>query len=135
MLISLKNAREFVINGPIKPYVRMTQRGKFVKRDALEYLASKTAIRVQLPCQMEAHGVEMIPRGHPLDVTALFLFPGGFHNKDLDNLVKAVLDAMQSYVFEDDCWVDSLYARRLTLGKEHRTIVWVTPHEGEEVWG
>jgi len=33
--------------GPFKPYVRMTQRGKWVKRDAQEYLDSKRALALQ----------------------------------------------------------------------------------------
>jgi len=103
----------FTLTGKIKPYVRMTQRGKFVKKNAQEYLASKEAIRWQLRQQMEEG--QMLPERTPLAVCLVFNYDGGFHNRDLDNTVKAALDAAQGIVFPDDRWVDVIYAKRVRM--------------------
>ena len=102
----------FEIEGKIKPYVRMTQRGKWVKQNAQEYLASRTAVEYQFKQQMTAADWDILPGQTPLRVRLEFWEAGSFHNKDLDNQVKAVLDAMQGYVFPDDRWVDMLHASR-----------------------
>jgi len=104
----MKRCYEFQLEGPFKPYVRMTQRGKWVKPEAQAYLASKEAHGWQFLQQMG--GEEVIPRGIPLMVTIVIDPPN--HRRDLDNEIKALLDAMQGIVFEDDRWVDRIYASR-----------------------
>ncbi len=37
----------FTLTGKVKPYVRMTRRGKFVNDQAIQYLASKDALQLQ----------------------------------------------------------------------------------------
>jgi len=37
---------------------------------------------------------------------------GGFNNRDLDNEIKAILDACNKVVWVDDRWVDSITATR-----------------------
>jgi len=106
---------EFRITGRIIPYVRMTQRSKFTDPDAIAYLASQEAIRWQLKQQMAEHGWEMLPKGVPLFVSVLFAVTSRLHGDDLDNKKKAVLDAMQSLVYKNDCWVDG--------GDENRELV------------
>jgi len=101
----------FTITGRIIPYVRMTQRGKYVKPEAQRYLASKDAIGLQLRQQMAANGWEMLPRV-PLAVRIEIESTDGLHRSDLDNEVKAILDAAQGVVYPNDCWVDRLEAER-----------------------
>ena len=107
----------FVINGPITPYTRTTQRQKFVDKRYKRYRASQDHIRLQLQAAMQREGWEMLPERTPLWVRVWF-WPAK-HNCDLDNLVKAVLDAAQRVVFKDDRWVDQISAERFR-GEEQR---------------
>jgi crossover junction endodeoxyribonuclease RusA len=100
----------FIIKGRFKPYVRMTQRGKYVKPEAREYLASKDRIGYDIAEQMRQRGQEMLPGQTPLWVE-IRISPA-LHNRDLDNEAKALLDAMNGVVFPDDRWVDVLTASR-----------------------
>lgn len=100
----------FIIKGRFKPYVRMTQRGKWVKPEAQEYLASKDRLGYDIAEQMRRRGLEMLPGKTPLWVE-IRIAPA-LHNRDLDNEAKAILDAMQGVVFPDDRWVDMLIASR-----------------------
>jgi Holliday junction resolvase RusA-like endonuclease len=111
----------FTIEGRFKPYVRMTQRGKYVKPEAREYLASKDAIAWQLNAEMHQRGWEMLPGQTPLWVE-IRISPA-LHNRDLDNEAKALLDAMQGVVFPDDRWVDVLSAARGDNGGDEQTMV------------
>ena len=99
----------FTIKGKIKPYVRMTQRGKWSNPQAQEYLANQDDIRWQLARQGRP---ALLPAKTPLNVSLVFTFPGGWHNADLDNQIKAVLDAAKGIVWQDDRWIDSLYGAR-----------------------
>ena len=111
----------FVIRGKIKPAVRMTRRGKYVSRQALEYLASKSAIQWQLKNQMQHNGWSMLPAGTPLSVSVVFLVPSSVgHTQDTDNLLKTTMDAAQGIVFANDLWVDHIEARRV-IGDEFQT--------------
>ena len=47
--------------------------------------------------------------------------------KDLDNLLKAILDALKGIVIVDDCWVWEIHARRMEPDGEARVIVTITP--------
>jgi len=111
------STQTFTIRGKIKPYVRMTQRSKWVRgSQAQEYLASKTAIGMQLKNQKRHNGDGMFPRQTPLAAYITIWEPRGFHNKDLDNQIKAILDSAQGIVFPDDRWIDRITAERLTGG-------------------
>lgn len=113
----------FVLEGRVKPYVRMTRAGKFVRKQAREYLNSQMAIGLQLKSQMA--GREMFPRGVPLVVHISFHYAGGWHNRDLDNEIKAMLDAAQGVVFEDDRWIDVVQAGRHKAMRDGvRLAVW-----------
>lgn len=120
----------FVLVGPFKPYVRMTQRGKWVDPQAQAYLASKAALGRQFQEQMVGRWMH-IERGWPLYVGIYIEHVKGFHNRDLDNEVKAILDAMQGIVFDDDRWVDRLDAIRVRA-EQDRIIVAVEPAEESE---
>lgn len=119
----------FAITGKIKPYVRMTQNSKWTDEQAQEYLASKAAIGWQLTQQMAAQGARILGR-EPIEARISFTIAGGMHRADLDNLVKAVLDAAQGIVMEDDRWVDMIEAKRET-GKEHRAVLEIASLNGE----
>jgi len=106
----MRTAYHVTAAGPFKPYVRMTQAGKWVKPEAKAYLASKQSLGLQFTAAMVDR--TMIPRGVPLAVEICITHNGGFHHCDLDNQAKAILDAAQGIVFEDDRWVDSLKAKR-----------------------
>jgi crossover junction endodeoxyribonuclease RusA len=98
------------LHGPIVPYVRMTRRGKYVRDDAQRYLASQTALRVQMRLAMARAGYEMMPLQTPLMVEIYLGWVD--HRCDLDNLAKACLDAGNGILWPDDRWIDELYVRR-----------------------
>lgn len=106
------------IRGSIIPYVRMTQRSKWVDPRAQAYLASKAAIQYQLKNQMVLENLDPLPDRTPLEVSLSFQRPA-MHKCDLDNLLKAVLDACQGIVFKDDRWVDRIFTERSDATGEH----------------
>jgi len=110
----------FIINGKIKPYVRMTQRGKFVKANAMEYLASKADIGYQLKNQMQMQGWSILPSQTPLKLSVVFTVRERLHCADLDNQIKGLVDAAQGIVFKDDRWIDVITASRRS-GDEYST--------------
>jgi len=56
-----------VIDGiTIKPYVRMTQKGKWSSPQAQEYMASKTELELRYRECMAKYGDEMLPGQTPL---------------------------------------------------------------------
>jgi Holliday junction resolvase RusA-like endonuclease len=112
----------FRVTGRVKPYVRMTRRGKFTDPQAQEYLASKAAIGYQLKEQMAAADLKMLPAQTPLAVDISVYYKSRMHAHDLDNIIKALLDAMQGIVYQNDCWIDYISALRLA-GKVDETII------------
>lgn len=105
----------FRLTGRFKPYVRMTQKSKYADPQAVEYLASKDALGFLMLQQMAAQEWEMMPRGTPLGV--MIVIQPVMHTRDLDNEIKAVLDAATGIVFEDDRWVDAVFAVRHGKGE------------------
>ena len=98
------------LEGPIVPYVRMTQRSKHADPRARRYLAAQQALKIQLRQQMtEKDEHEPLTR-EPLEVFLAFWWVN--HRQDLDNLVKAILDAASGIVWADDRWVDHIEASR-----------------------
>jgi Holliday junction resolvase RusA-like endonuclease len=115
-----------IVGQKIKPYVRMTQRGKFVRvrngklTQAAEYLDSKAALQWQFRAQMMGHE----PFGRePLCVSITVFYRGGYHNHDLDNVIKALLDAMNGIVYADDRWIDAICAVRGSADDEELSAV------------
>ena len=100
----------FSLLGKPVPYVRMTQRGKFVRPEAKRYLASKDALALQMRAKMAGRP----PLGRePITVHLEFWYTQGpDHRRDLDNEIKAVLDAGNGIVWEDDRWIDVIVASR-----------------------
>ena len=121
----------FRIEGKIKPYVRMTRRGKYVRPQAIEYMNSQIMLGMMLRQQMRDQGWEMLPGQTPLEVH-IFISPAN-HRQDLDNIGKAILDAMSDIVFPDDRWVDKLWLSRDEPGEPEIEIrVWII--DEENVW-
>lgn len=96
--------------GPFKPYVRMTQRGKWCDPEAQEYLASQAALKAALQEQLGDR--PMLPARTPLGVDIVIARVGGLHNRDIDNEGKALLDALSGVALPDDRWVDELHIIR-----------------------
>ena len=112
----------FVAEGCYKPYTRMTQRGKYVKKDAQEYIASQTALGMLFKQGM--NGRKMIERGKPLKVDIYIFHSHGWHHRDIDNMTKAVCDAAQGIIYEDDRWIDEKHEYR-RKGDRCRIELWV----------
>ena len=72
---------------------------------------------------------EMIPRGTPLAVE-IYIHPAN-HRRDIDNELKALLDAAQGIVFEDDRWVDEVTIQRISYNfpvhGQPQITMWVQP--------
>jgi len=118
----------FIIIGEIKPYVRMTRRGKWGSPQAQEYLASKAAIQMQLKEQMR--GRERLGRV-PIQVRIFISVADRLHTKDLDNQTKSLMDACNGIVWDDDRWVDCIEVKRGMRDEEPENRAWLTA----EFWG
>jgi hypothetical protein len=79
-----------LLAGPVVPYTRMTRRALWTDT-AQRYLASQTALSLQMRAQMADHGWMMYPKGLPLQLRIAFGWC--VHTHDLSNLLKAVEDA------------------------------------------
>ena len=73
------------------------------------------------------------PMEVPVAVQLVFYRPRA--NSDLDNLIKAVLDAMNGLVYADDKQISSIHAIRLPDGEQPGVWVMVKPYEdsGEDL--
>ncbi len=107
----------FQFVGRFKPYVRMTQRSKWVNAQAQEYLTSKARLRQRFQEEMLFSAWDMLPKGVHLAAQIVIRAPGGLNNRDLDNEVKAILDAAQGIVFPDDRWFNLLFAFKIPYCK------------------
>lgn len=117
---------DFVLWTTFKPYVRMTQRGKWVKKNAQDYLASKATLKDLLGLQMVG---KLRLEKTPCHVDIIIISTKKFHNKDLDNQVKAILDAMNGVVFDDDRWVDKITAARFLANETEKDCIVIEVHE------
>lgn len=107
----------------IKPYVRMTKRGKYVDPQALEYLASKDTLAFEIRQAMQAAYYDPFPAQTPLQVHISVTVPSSQgHRADIDNIAKAILDACNKIVFPDDRWIDTLYIKR-KIGEPYLRII------------
>lgn len=103
--------------GAFQPYTRMTRRGKFADPAAQEYLDSQMRLSLSFKAQMARAGYDMLPAQTPLAASVVITRSGRLHTRDLDNEVKAVLDALQHLAFPNDCWIDQITVSR-SLGAE-----------------
>lgn len=103
------------------PYVRMTQKGKFVRPEAKRYLASKAAVAWEMKIGLKDR--EPFANGIPLKVRIIFECKKVNHRQDCDNLIKATLDSGNGILWTDDRWVDEISARRIQSPAGDRTII------------
>lgn len=115
---------QFYLTGKIKPYTRMTQNGKWVDEAAKEYIASQIAIGQQIKNQMALNGWEMLPLKTPLKLEVTATLPERLYTFDVDNLGKAVQDALQGIVFKNDCWIIEARFTK-TRGNDYSAYVFV----------
>jgi len=124
----------FVIEYRIKPYVRMTQRSKYVDKQAGAYLNSKRAIQLQMRTQMNISHWRMFENKEPLFVSISLFLDNRLHGGDLDNYVKAILDAGNNIIYQDDRYVDRIFASRY-LSEHNRCYLMVEDLKDEETNG
>lgn len=111
----------FILTSKIKPYTRMTRRGKFSSPSAQEYLANQEDLKWQLQQQMVENGWQIFRSKTPLAIE-LSISEVLIHNHDLDNTEKAILDAASKIVYPDDRWIDEIRVRRYK-SDEHKSIL------------
>ena len=97
-----------------KPYVRMTQAGKWTGR-AKDYNNFQVAWKERIRLAMGVRGVSPLPGSVPLFFSVNFQYARkAYHSFDLDNLVKSSLDLCQGVVFRGvDSWVDRIVSDRI----------------------
>lgn len=96
---------KFVVPGRPVPAVRMTRRGKWVKKRAQRYLAYKD----QVGWVARVAGIKRI--GGPVKVSMTFYFANN-QLPDVDNLVKAIMDGLNGIAWSDDRQVIRVEAER-----------------------
>ena len=101
----------FVIKGEVMPYTR-THKGSYrVNKWAAKYKSQEAALKLGMQNAMQLAGEPMLPGQTPLEVI-INIRKNPLHKCDLDNLVKALLDAANRVVYPDDAWVDYIRAGR-----------------------
>ena len=99
----------FTVPGHPVPAVRMTQRGKFIKKAAGRYLAYKNQVAWEAKAAKRKAGLKMFTGAVEVIATAYIY---GNKSGDADNLAKAFLDAMNGIVWIDDRQVTDLTIRK-----------------------
>ena len=99
--------------GRLKPYVRMTQKGKWIEPQAIEYMECKRHLSYLIKNYMNVNKLKMLPEKTPLMIEIEIGVPKSQgHRADIDNLCKLILDASQGIVFKDDRWIDYVSIKR-----------------------
>jgi Holliday junction resolvase RusA-like endonuclease len=107
----------------IKPYVRMTRKGMYVSKQAQEYLASKEGLQLHYQSTMNKQGFTMLPGQVPLwALIRVTVHKSQGHRADLDNIIKAILDAGNGILYPDDRWIDNIEAIRF-VGEPKLTLI------------
>lgn len=105
---------KFHVNEDVYPYVRMTRRSKYVEQRALAYQAWMARFRTALHELLMFRKLERLMVKKPMWIKITILEQKKVrHNRDLDNCVKAVIDACQGVLFHNDFWFDEITARRV----------------------
>lgn len=104
---------QLLYTDPLTPYVRVG-RERFTPR-ATRYLASKDALALAIRLRAAAAG-HTAPDPAGEWAVALAVSRRTAHRYDLDNVVKAVMDAANGIIWQDDHQVASIVADRLPRG-------------------
>ena len=109
------------IPAKVKPYVRMTQAGKYVDPQAKQYLQSKQDLQWLMKAEAAKNDITLLGKV-PLQVHITFFVTTRLHGCDLDNQVKAILDAGNGILWSDDRYIDFISARR-AISAEHNIVI------------
>lgn len=107
---------KLIIPGRPVPAARMTQKGKFVKPEALRYLEYKEKVAVFA----KSCGIHRL-QGN-IAVECKFFLKGG-RMPDVDNLLKTVLDGLNGIAWEDDRQVVKISAERIEGEPERAEVI------------
>ena len=119
------------IHATVVPYTRMTQRGKYVKPNALRYLASQKELKLLMSIanhNREYYQDWYVPEKVQFRLVVTF-YVNNLHKCDLDNLTKAILDAGQGILYKNDSWCDSIEADRVKVEHEPHVHLVIKPLE------
>ena len=109
-----------------KPYTRFTRRGQWVSEKAIAYKDSQTNLRAILMEAKTTQGYTAAPifeAGIPLRLILIYGY--AMNNQDLSNLLKAIEDAANKVIYDDDRWIDEIVTKRAKRNKP--TILIVMP--------
>ncbi|MEW6096233.1 MAG: RusA family crossover junction endodeoxyribonuclease [bacterium] len=99
---------QIIINIEPCPYVRMTQRGKYVKWNAQKYLGWKVHFGYLLRQYLIQTKYQGEFYSNLLKMSGEIYLPIGKYNRvDLSNLVKAIEDACQGILYKNDKQIKS----------------------------
>ena len=140
---------DFTVFADLTPYVRMTQKGKYGSERAQKYMSNQEEWKdyfqyliVDLNPPRYPHVKKEKIGKHTLDVEYYYPIPDRTpfrveliftfhpdkdpHYCDLDNLVKAIMDAGNKILYWDDRWCDSIVAVRqnadMPFAEDKKTI-------------
>jgi len=109
---------KLVVPGRPVPYVRMTQRGKYVKDNAKRYLAYKDLIKyvaiIQIKGEISTENMKVIVRVHLHGKKA----PMG-NDGDIDNYIKSAMDGLNGIAYKDDRQVVQVYGEKQPCQHPH----------------
>ena len=90
---------------------------------------NRVVIRKAVHAALVAKGTALMPwRESPICISIVALVPRASRPKDVDNLVKGLLDALQGYLYPDDRFVQCLTVRRLEYaGDQGHYLVHAVP--------
>jgi Holliday junction resolvase RusA-like endonuclease len=109
------------------PYVRTTQRQKWVDPAYQKYSNAKQQIRAATVDAMNRQGIEQFAR-EPLRLALFINVPKAMHRRDLSNILKGVEDGAQHAAYKNDAWIDQIVTTRYQVeGKEARAVMIVQP--------
>lgn len=109
----------FELKGKIQPYTRTLRGQKYYDKKADQYFKSKENIFDQLLFTMMQNKWDKLPDKTPLFIGLRYTVPKRLNGFDLDNVLKAVLDASQNVVFKNDLWIHAIIGADKVLGKDY----------------
>jgi len=102
----------YILLGRIYPSQRMTQKGQWVKANAIKHKACKADLKLQYRTQFNYRDYRMFPEKTPLGVFIYMSVNERTHIDDMENKQKMAIDSAQGIVLKDDKYVDFIQVRR-----------------------